>query len=149
MEKKLMFEAMPQKAWYQNLRTVLRTKDWDSLRHEAYAEANGKCQICGAIQETLDAHEVWDFDLSTKTQKLMGIKAVCKKCHLVLHYGRAQKIGRAQEADLHFMEVNNCEIEDLHEAQLECVTLYNERNKIENWNLDITYLQNQGIKPKE
>ena len=44
---KLDFELVPDGCWYSNLRSILKPAQWDVVRREAYARANGKCMICG------------------------------------------------------------------------------------------------------
>ena len=61
-EYKLTFEMVPEECWYSNLRSVLKPKDWDIVRRDAYARAKGRCSICGRPTQRLEAHEQWSYD---------------------------------------------------------------------------------------
>jgi len=88
--EKLNFELVPDGCWYSNLRSILSPAQWDVVRKEAYARANGRCMICGAPSARLEAHERWEYDEKTHTQKLANVVAICKRCHEVIHIGRTQ-----------------------------------------------------------
>ena len=70
MKLKLDFELVPDSCWYSNLRSILSKKQWDVVRREAYARANGRCMICGRKATRLEAHERWRYDTDTCTQVL-------------------------------------------------------------------------------
>ncbi len=149
---KLKIELLPKGAWGNDFSRTLSKKDWDILRKKCYERANHKCQICGFVTEDLDAHEVWDFDIKTKTQTLVDIIALCSKCHGVKHIRNSQRLGYGENAKRHFMSVNNCnELEfasHLTKAQLD----FEERNQIYRWkmvaDLDKFGLKNATIKER-
>ena len=138
---KLDFEIVPTSCWYNNLRSVLSKRAWDYIRKDAYLKANGKCMICNAPKKRLEAHERWEYIESTHTQKLIGVIAVCHNCHSVIHIGRTQLIGKEDLAIKHFKRVNNTDyqgyITALKKANERCVEL----SKIDDWQLDLSYLQ--------
>ena len=39
---KLKFEMIPENMWYCNLRKILKQKDWDKIRKDAYLRYNYK-----------------------------------------------------------------------------------------------------------
>lgn len=80
MEYKLNFELVPDSCWYSNLRSILTPAQWDVVRKDAYARAEGRCMICGCPAKRLEAHERWEYDESTQTQKLADVVAVCRRC---------------------------------------------------------------------
>ena len=45
MERKLEFELVPEGCWYSNLRSLLKPREWDMVRKDAYARAGGRCMI--------------------------------------------------------------------------------------------------------
>ena len=148
---KLKIELLPKGAWGNDFSRTLSKKDWDKLRKKCYERANHKCQICGYETDDLDAHEVWDFDIKTKTQTLVDIVALCSKCHGVKHIRNSQRLGFGENAKRLFMKVNNCnELEfatHLTKAQID----FEERNKIYRWKM-IANLERFGgkdIKIKE
>ncbi|MBR6778591.1 MAG: HNH endonuclease [Clostridia bacterium] len=132
---KLKIELLPKGAWGNDFSRTLSKKDWDVLRKKCYERANHKCQICGFTTDDLDAHEVWNFDINTKTQTLIDIVALCSKCHGVKHIRNSQRLGYGENAKRHFMNVNNCnELEfasHLTKAQLD----FEERNQIYRWKM--------------
>lgn len=85
----------------------------------------------------VEAHEVWDFNFDTWTQTLTDIIALCPLCHLSIHIGRAQRIGRYEEAVEHIMRVNgwtrNHVEEHIEQVKMEC----DERSEF-SWELDIS-----------
>ncbi|MBR2376163.1 MAG: HNH endonuclease [Clostridia bacterium] len=142
MEKlKLNFEIIPTGAWGFNLRTTLSKKAWDLIRKKAYEEANGKCSICNRPTKRLEAHERWDFNKETKTQKLLDVIAVCHSCHSVIHIGRTQLIGEEDKAIIHFKKVNKVDysayINALKEANEKSISL----SDVYEWSLDLSYLK--------
>lgn len=142
---KLNFELIPDGCWYSNLRTVLKPSQWDILRKDAYKRAQGKCMICGAKVTRLEAHERWDFNKQTKVQKLVDIIAICHSCHSVIHIGRTQLLGDEEKAIKHFTKVNNCNYATYRKCLGEANIKHQELNKVDEWGLDIAYL-NEIIK---
>ena len=132
---------VPEECWYSNLRSVLKPSDWDTVRRDAYKRAGGRCCICGRAGERLEAHERWSYDEEKALQKLEMVVALCRNCHEVVHISRTQLIGRGAEAMEWFMKVNECSQIDFHEALGQANAKYIERNKIEGWVTDVTWLK--------
>ena len=103
---KLGFELVPDSCWYSNLRSILKPAMWDVVRKTAYAEANGRCMICGRPSKRLEAHERWSYDEKNAVQKLEEVVAICHDCHSVIHIGRTQLSGDEERAIKHFMKVS-------------------------------------------
>ena len=141
MEFKLNFELVPDSCWYSNLRSILSPAQWDVVRKEAYARANGRCMICGAPTARLEAHEQWEYDENTGVQKLKNVVAVCKPCHEVIHIGRTSLMGGEERACAHFMEVNGCTYAEYRKALGEANEAHRCRNQVPEWKLDLTYLK--------
>ena len=138
---KLNFELVPDSCWYSNLRSILKSKQWDIVRREAYSRANGRCMICKRPAKRLEAHEVWSYDIDSETQKLEDVVAICHACHSVIHIGRTQLIGEEDRAIAHFCRVNSCKYPDYVRALGEANALHRERNKVAEWKLDLGYLK--------
>jgi hypothetical protein len=138
---KLDFEALPSGAWNNNLRTVLSKKAWDFIRKDAYDRAGGKCSICGRKVKRLEAHEVWDFNKETKVQKLIDIKALCHNCHSVIHINRTIIIGEEDRAIAHFKRVNKVDFTAYINALKEANEKNLELSTVDEWSLDLSYLQ--------
>ena len=132
---KLTIELIPEGAWGSNLRKRLPKKDWDTLRHDCYERANYHCIICGDKKDNLDAHEVWDFNIPTKTQTLVDIIALCKSCHLVKHIKHAEAEGKLDIAKRHFYKINKCDTDTFAQHYIETKDLFEKRNKVDKWEL--------------
>lgn len=138
---KLDFELVPESCWYSNLRSILSPAQWDVVRREAYARANGRCMICGAPAKRLEAHERWEYDEANAVQKLADVVAVCHSCHEVIHIGRTQLLGGEERAAAHFMKVNGCSYAEYRKALGEANALHRRRNLVPEWKLDLGYLK--------
>lgn len=138
---KLEIELVPDSCWYSNLRSILSPAQWDVVRRDAYARANGKCMICGAPTRRLEAHERWEYDEKNAVQKLKDVVAVCRACHEVIHIGRTQVLGRGREAEEHFMKVNDCTYAQFRKALGEANATHRRRNEVAEWKLDLTWLK--------
>lgn len=138
---KLNFELVPDSCWYSNLRSILSPAQWDVVRKDAYARANGRCMICGAKTVRLEAHERWTYDEENAVQKLSDVVAVCRACHEVIHIGRTQLMGREREAEEHFMKVNGASYADYRKALGEANADHARRNRIPEWKLDLSFLK--------
>ena len=138
---KLQFELVPDSVWGSNLRSILSKAQWDVVRKEAYARANGKCMICGRETTRLEAHEKWSYDLKTETQKLEDVIAICKACHETIHIGRTQLLGREPFAEKHFCKVNNCTYAQYRKSLGEANEAHRLHNTVKEWKLDLSYLK--------
>ncbi len=141
MEYKLKFELVPDSCWYSNLRSILPKKAWDFLRAYAKEKSGNKCAICGAKVKRLDTHEVWSYNIKDGVQKLEDVISVCRNCHSVIHIGRTQICGDEEKAEKHFMRVNNATYVEYRQALGEANRLHQERNKVKEWKLDLTWLK--------
>lgn len=141
MEHKLNFELVPDSCWYSNLRSILSPALWDVVRKEAYARADGRCMICGAVSKRLEAHERWEYDEKAEVQRLADVVAVCKACHEVIHIGRTTLLGGEERAAEHFMKVNGCSYPDYRKALGEANEAHRRRNSVGEWKLDLKYLE--------
>lgn len=111
-ELKLKMEVVPVTNWGQSLYQLVPRSVWQKLRKEQLEACGNRCEICGAAPPpSLEAHERWEYDETNKVQRLSGIMMICKKCHMVKHYGRTRKLSPLEdieEVDEHFQNVNGC-----------------------------------------
>lgn len=147
---RLTIDLLPKGAWGNDFSKTLSKKDWDILRNHAYAKANHRCVICGNKGGELDAHEVWDFDIGTKTQTLKDIIALCPACHGVKHMHNSERIGYRDSTKAHFLKVNNCNQMVFAKHYAEQQFLFAERNKVLRWKVkaDFSRFGGRGIEIK-
>lgn len=142
---KLTVELVPKTCHYSNVRTTLKTKDWDIIRHISYENANHACEICGqtgleqGYKHKVECHEIWKYDDKKKVQKLIGLISLCPLCHQVKHIGRAMAIGKQPEVFKHLEIINDWNHKQVAEHLAEAFMLNKERSKYE-WSLDISIL---------
>ncbi len=143
MEKQypLKFELVPDGCWYSNLRSLLSQEQWDIVRKDAYARADGTCMICGAPSSRLEAHESWSYDEERKIQKLERVIAVCKRCHEVIHIGRTQLKGDIRRAEDHFMQVNGTSYAEYRKELGKANEAHARRSRMGEWAIDLSWLQ--------
>ena len=106
----LTIELIPKSAQGHSLYHNWPKKWWDKLRKLVYSRADRKCEVCGGGPE-IECHEVWGFNIETKTQKLLYLVCLCHDCHQAKHYGRAYLTGHGREAIKHMMKVNRWSLE--------------------------------------
>ncbi len=144
MSYKLDFELVPDSCWFYNLRKILKPSDWDTVRRDAYARAGGKCMICNRSVKRLEAHEKWEYDEKNAIQKLSDVVALCHMCHSVIHYGRTSLVEDAERAAAWFMRVNGCTRTEFSHALSYANEIHKRRNKIPEWQLDVSWLARFG-----
>jgi hypothetical protein len=148
-ELKLTIELVPSSCWSSNVRSNINKTDWDILRKQCYKNAGYKCEICGGRgdKHPVEAHEIWKYDDSKKIQKLERLIALCPSCHLVKHFGFAQTKGKGDYAFKHFCRVNLIDPSDAERYIDAAFEKWNKRS-VEEWDLDISWLDKMGIKYK-
>ena len=137
---KLDFEMVPEECWRGNLRSLLSPAQWDVVRKDAYKSAKYKCSICGAAGR-LEAHERWSYDDKKALQKLEDVTALCAACHAVKHVSRSYLFGKEYEVMEQFQKVNRCSQMEYHEALKAANKAYQERNAVEGWVTDFSWLK--------
>jgi len=146
----LTIDLIPQSCWFSNLRNAVAREDWDRLRKDVYAKAGNKCVVCGGRgpKWPLECHEVWEYDDENHVQKLVDLIGLCPACHEVKHFGRAETVGRGDEAFAHLMKVNGW---DSHEASKHVADAYdtwNERSEFD-WKQDLRWATGKVFKWKD
>jgi 5-methylcytosine-specific restriction endonuclease McrA len=153
MEKpKLTIELIPSTAWGKNVRNEVPPKEWDEIRMAIYTKADFQCEVCGSTDGGLECHEIWAYqehfhveDESVRhVQKLTGLVCLCRKCHLVKHFGRATITGREQQAREHLRKVNGWNAQQAEAHIRESLLVWNARCKVP-WELDISYIRSTKV----
>ncbi|SRR6266571_5240695 len=107
MTKLLNVELVPRPLWGKSLAGIARRgwgQPWDAIRAKEMSRTHGNCDHCSG--RGILVHEHWEYNDSTRVQRLAGFEVTCEKCSLVHHFGRAAQIGREDEALAHLMSVN-------------------------------------------
>jgi hypothetical protein len=147
-ENKLYIDMIPKTSYFKNVRSLFNDCDWNLIRHHIYERVNHKCECCGKKRfKYLDAHERWEFNEETKTQKLIRIIALCKLCHAATHYGHSKRTKNIDKINIHIKKINNFSDEELQNHINESYKIWKERNKIK-WELDLTIITNSGFEIK-
>ena len=143
-DAKLTIELVPKGQWGTNLRSELPKNRWDQLRRTTYSNSGHTCEICGGRGKKwpVECHERWKYDEINKNQILIGLISLCPPCHEVKHMGRANAMGRGDEAKSHLMKVNGW-TESEADAYIENAFKTWLRRSSENWSLDISWLESQ------
>lgn len=147
----LSLELIPRTVFGENLRNRLTRSQWDKCKKFAKDQSGGVCALCGSVgsRGTVDCHERWEWiDIENRhIQKLVGLIALCPRCHSAKHYGRAQIMGFADEANEQLLTVNGWSMAELNSHILAAKTQWLERSQLA-WELDLDWLpENLGILP--
>ena len=144
-EPKLTVELIPKTCQYSNIRTNVKPKEWDTIRHISYEKAGHKCEICGqtgieqGYKHNVECHEIWKYDDTKKIQKLIGLISLCPLCHQVKHIGRAMAMGRKNITFTHLKMVNKWDDAQLM-LHIEDAFAMNKERSQHTWILDISLL---------
>jgi hypothetical protein len=139
----LYVDLVPSSCWFTNVRYCVEPCDWDKIRKKVYSRINYTCECCfrNCIKEKIpiEAHERWEYNYFTRTQKLVRLIGLCKPCHLVTHIGFAKISGKEQEALEHLKNIRKFNFEELKEHVDIAYTIWIEKNQIE-WELDLSLI---------
>jgi hypothetical protein len=136
---KLGIELIPISSWENNLRKIIPRRQWDKLRNQVHERNGRQCEICSS-SEKLHCHEHWEFEETTKVQKLVGLGTICSMCHHVAHFGRAKQLAAQGHLDInavvnHFLKVNECDQNTFLNHEKEVLRLFMRRSQHE-WQVD-------------
>ena len=77
----LFVDLIPSNCWFTNVRTFVHFSDWDRLRNHIYERVDFRCECCNIstihANVQLEAHERWEYNELTLTQKLVRLVALC------------------------------------------------------------------------
>jgi len=147
-KKKLLVELIPTTCHYSNVRTTVKTEEWDKIRKISYAAAGNKCEICGDTgknqgkKHNVECHEIWDYDDENHIQKLVGLISLCPNCHMTKHIGRAIAMGNEKVCYIQLAKVNKWSMEQIQKHIIQSFEVHKERSKHE-WDLDISLLEKE------
>jgi hypothetical protein len=138
----LTIELVPKSSWHDNVRSKVVPSRWNRIRKRVYERAGHSCEACGGSYKgrPAECHEMWEFDLPTKTQRLVRLIALCNACHEVKHFGLAEIRGRAAAALRHLAVTNGWTPIQAMEYVREAGKLWVLRNQVI-WKVDISALK--------
>lgn len=147
----LTVELIPKPLFGENLRNRLTRTEWEKCKKFAREASGGVCGVCGGVgaKGRIDCHERWEWieDEEPHVQKLIGLIALCPRCHGAKHYGRTQMMGYGDDADEQLMKVNGWSEEELNDQLLAAKVQWLERST-HDWILDVSWLPSTlGITP--
>jgi len=136
----LTIELIPGSNWENNVRSEYGN-DWEWIKRISYKKANYRCEICNGVgnKHPVECHEVWDFDIDNKIQKLTGLVSLCPTCHKVKHIGLAFVKGEENIAIQQLKVVNGWTDKDVYKYIEESFLIYEALSRIQ-WNLDLSFL---------
>ena len=134
----LNIELVPEPIWGVNLRSLLPPAAWDAARRATYQRVGYKCEVCGGKGPThpVECHEKWEYDEAAGVARLVGLLGLCPACHLVLHIGRAQAVGKMGEALTHLRKVNKCTMKEAKRQIDAAFAVWTHRSRLE-WRVEI------------
>jgi 5-methylcytosine-specific restriction endonuclease McrA len=142
---KLIVELIPKTCQYSNVRTTLKSKDWDKIRFIVYEKAEHKCEICKqtgleqGYKHRVECHEIWEYNDNKKIQKLIGLIALCPLCHQVKHIGRSTYMGKKEVMFEHLSKINNWNLNETTQHVDEAYEINKMRSE-HKWELDLTLI---------
>jgi DNA polymerase III subunit epsilon len=159
----LSANLIPSTMWGKNVRAVVSIQVWQTLRWNLGAtqdkpfmplfrtadgfdrRRNAMCRGCGIKQEEMELHEVWEFDEVKRIQRLVDLITLCNKCHLVMHLGRAMKVGHGDIALAHLASVNGWTMSKAQQHAKGAMETWHRRSQF-SYTLDFSFLY-QWISP--
>ncbi|WP_429036468.1 hypothetical protein [Aeromonas media] len=139
-------ELIPRSSWGSSLANLLTKTSWDKLRHPIIEKHSNSCQACGTKKNTLDVHEVWNYEflsddndkpLNWGIQHLEGLVCVCKECHEMFHLGLAYSNNRLDEVMERLRAINGWTPTAAQKYCNEVFDRWDEASKI-HWILDLS-----------
>jgi hypothetical protein len=139
---RLFIELVPRTCWLSNVRNHVTEEQWNTIRKHTFRTARYVCQICGGRGDKwpVECHELFAYDDSTCTQKLLSFQALCPCCHRVKHFGMTQVKGLEAEAFTQLCKVNEWTDEQARRHVSEQFALWHQRSEKE-WSIDLSYLE--------
>ena len=131
----LFVDLVPRSSWGANLHNALPRKIWRAVSSYTVGRVGAVCEACGH-EGNGEAHERWRFDEEAGTQSLARLVCLCHWCHLATHMGRAENIGRGEEAMAHLCRVRGWSRTEAEQHVSEAFATWRERNR-RSWRVDM------------
>jgi 5-methylcytosine-specific restriction endonuclease McrA len=141
---KLTIELVPSTSWFNNIRAMVSSSDWDTIKSMTFKKAGYRCEICGGKGHKwpVECHEVWEYDDVNNTQTLTRTIALCPTCHQVKHMGlQLTKFpSRVPRLINHMSKVNNSTRTEMEDYIEECFRVHSERSRCK-WTVDVSWIK--------
>jgi DNA polymerase III epsilon subunit-like protein len=153
----LAIDLVPKSMWEKNVRAVVSKEFWEALRWSfgatqlrplfaqlgelPYPERTTRirCNTCGSCEDSYELHEVWQYDDLNLVQRLTKLIPICHKCHLVVHFGLANKRGLGETAKRHLAKVNGWSAREVDSHISSAFETWERRSRNE-YSLDLSWL---------
>jgi Pyruvate/2-oxoacid:ferredoxin oxidoreductase delta subunit len=144
----LYVDLIPSTSWFSNVRSCIKSTDWNKLRKLIYQRINYRCETCHKhcppkSGKSLEAHERWHYT-SNGYQVLKRLVGLCKMCHLTTHIGFAETIGLGSAVKSHLQKIRNFTTAETQEHISRATRIWEERSKRKKWKLDLSILERSG-----
>ena len=138
---KLEVDLIPRTSFFNNLRSLLSQKEWDSVRKNTYEKHNYRCQICDGVgkKHPVECHEQWSYDENTGIQRLVALECLCPACHRAKHAGLAISQGREKSVLKQLCSVNNISEQEAIEHIVSAFDVWHIRSQ-RRWELDVSLI---------
>lgn len=128
-------KLIPSSSWSASLANILSLNSWNLLRNH-FIETRRACEECGDPFR-LKGHELWSYDIATKTQTLQSIRCLCKDCHATQHLGFANITGKISSVFDRLCKINRIYDEEREPYLFSIFEDFENRSKVE-WSIDIS-----------
>lgn len=124
----LLYEIVPKNMHEKAPRKFMGQGQWDKVRDFARKRAEGRCEICGASKGMFDTHE--RYGILGNALVVLRIMHVCKRCHLSIHPGFANIIGKFDDALSRYAKINGLSLAQSEEDCDQAFMLFAGRDDI-------------------
>jgi hypothetical protein len=140
----LFVDLVPSSSWAQNARSVLSAAQWKRVSLIVKLRCKGICEACGAPEQAknkcyIEAHERWNYDLASSTQKLRRLVGLCSRCHRATHFGFAASRGLGKAALKQLERVNGWSPSTAQSHVKQAFSDWEIRSSIR-WSVDVSLL---------
>jgi hypothetical protein len=134
----LIPELVPGPLWGRSAHKMLGSKAvWKKqIRGDTLTNSNNCCSVCKSSEGRMTCHERWGYDDRQSVATLLGFEIHCSNCDLVVHAGRAFKLGYGDIVISHLCAMNQCDIKHAVAILNEAMNVWTERSK-KDWRIKV------------
>lgn len=142
----LSIELVPATCWWSNLRSVLTPEQWGRCKWFVRQRSGDRCELCRGRGDKwpVECHEQWAYDDKTFTQLLIGLIALCPRCHEAKHIGHANVTGNFERARRRLGVANRWTLEQV-DAYIDSEMRVWETRSRNHWSADLTWLKSIDV----